>query len=133
MAPNLRGLVPHKKGEIGTHRQIPITGRQHEDTEIGTCLAVQWLRLHTPNAGCPGSIPGKGAISHMSQLKIPHTTNKTQTSQINKLKIKNDTGIMLTITKGYLRLPGTTREVCNRFSLIACRKNNQEDTLAADL
>ena len=88
MAPNLRGLVPHKKGEIGTHRQIPITGRQHEGTEIGTCLAVQWLRLHTPNAGCPGSIPGKGAISHMSQLKIPHTTNKTQTSQINKLKKK---------------------------------------------
>ena len=64
------------------------TALEADSTEIGTCLAVQWLRLHTPNAGCPGSIPGKGAISHMSQLKIPHTTNKTQTSQINKLKKK---------------------------------------------
>nr|XP_030738220.1 E3 ubiquitin-protein ligase TRIM13 isoform X2 [Globicephala melas] len=26
----------------------------------GTCLVVQWLRLHAPNAGGPGSIPGSG-------------------------------------------------------------------------
>ena len=31
----------------------------------GTSLAVQWLRLHTSNAGGVGSIPGGGA-------KIPH-------------------------------------------------------------
>ena len=44
MAPNLRGLVPHKKGEIGTHRQIPIMGRQHEDTQ-------KKMAIHKPNQG----------------------------------------------------------------------------------
>ncbi|TEA37608.1 hypothetical protein DBR06_SOUSAS5310035, partial [Sousa chinensis] len=32
-------------------------------------LVVQWLRLHAPNAGGPGSIPGWGPRSHMPQLK----------------------------------------------------------------
>ena len=31
----------------------------------GTSLLVQWLRLHTFNAGSPGSIPGQGTKSHM--------------------------------------------------------------------
>ena len=35
----------------------------------GTSLVVQWLRLHAPNAGGPGSIPGRGT-------KVPHTTTK---------------------------------------------------------
>ncbi|TEA32400.1 hypothetical protein DBR06_SOUSAS4710025, partial [Sousa chinensis] len=46
-------------------------------------LVVQWLRLHTPNAGGPGSIPGRRTRSHMLQLrvhmpqvKIPHTATK---------------------------------------------------------
>ena len=30
---------------------------------------VQWLRLCTPNAGDPGSIPGQGTRSHMLQLR----------------------------------------------------------------
>ena len=51
---------------------------------------VQWLRLHAPNAGGPGSIPGQGTRSHMSQLKTPHALTKTRCSQINKyLKQKN--------------------------------------------
>ena len=29
---------------------------------------VQWLGLHAPNAGGPGSISGQGARSHMPQL-----------------------------------------------------------------
>ena len=33
--------------------------------ECGTSLAVQWLRLHTCNAGVAGSIPGQ-------KTKIPH-------------------------------------------------------------
>ncbi|TEA28791.1 hypothetical protein DBR06_SOUSAS24510049, partial [Sousa chinensis] len=32
-------------------------------------LVVQWLRLHTPNAGGPGSIPGWGTRSGMLQLR----------------------------------------------------------------
>ena len=50
---------------------------------VGASLGVQWLRLHTPNAGGLGSIPGQGTRSHMPQLrvcmlqlKIPHATTK---------------------------------------------------------
>ena len=32
-------------------------------------LVVQWLRLHTPNAGGLSSIPGQGTRSHMPQLR----------------------------------------------------------------
>ncbi|TEA31306.1 hypothetical protein DBR06_SOUSAS710061, partial [Sousa chinensis] len=46
-------------------------------------LVVQWLRLHAPNAGGPGSIPGQGTRchmpqlrSHVPQLKITHTATK---------------------------------------------------------
>ena len=35
----------------------------------GTSLVVQWLRLHAPNAGGLGLIPGRGT-------KIPHTATK---------------------------------------------------------
>ena len=28
---------------------------------LGSSLVVQWLRLHAPNAGGPGSIPSQGA------------------------------------------------------------------------
>ena len=35
----------------------------------GTSLVVQWLRLCTPNAGSPGSIPGQGTGSHVPQLR----------------------------------------------------------------
>ena len=50
---------------------------------MGTSLVVQWLRLHAPNAGGPGSIPGQGTRSrmsqlrvHMLQLKLPHAAMK---------------------------------------------------------
>ena len=32
---------------------------------------VQWLKLHAPNAGGPGSIPGRGTRSHILQLRVP--------------------------------------------------------------
>ena len=35
----------------------------------GTSLVVQWLRLHPPDAGNLGSIPGQGTRSHMPQLR----------------------------------------------------------------
>ena len=35
-----------------------------------TSLVVQWLRLHAPNAGGLGSIPGQGTESHMTQLRV---------------------------------------------------------------
>ena len=36
---------------------------------MGTFLVVQWLRLHAPNAGGTGSIPGQGT-------KIPQATEQ---------------------------------------------------------
>ena len=34
-----------------------------------TSLMVQRLRLHTPNARGPGSIPGQGTRAHMPQVR----------------------------------------------------------------
>ena len=55
-----------------------------ECSSLGTSLVVQWRRLHTLNAGGPGSIPGQGTRSHrlqlrvcMLQLRIMHAATKT--------------------------------------------------------
>ena len=53
-------------------------------TRMGTSVVLQWLRLHAPNAGGPGSIPHRGTRSHMLQLKIPRAATKPQCSQIDK-------------------------------------------------
>ena len=37
---------------------------------IGTSLTVQWLRLHAPNTGGPGLVPGQETRSHMTQLRV---------------------------------------------------------------
>ena len=34
-------------------------------------LGAQWLRLHAPNAGGPGSTPAQGTRSHLLQLRVP--------------------------------------------------------------
>ena len=51
---------------------------------VGTSLVVQRVRLHTPNAGGPGSIPGRGTGSYMyattkslyAATKRPHAATK---------------------------------------------------------
>ena len=43
--------------------------RSHKG-QLETSLGVQRLRLHTPNAGGPGLIPGQGTRCHMPQLKV---------------------------------------------------------------
>ena len=46
---------------------------------LRTSLGVQWLRLHTPNVGSEGSIPGLGnKISHAAQCG----QNKKPTTKI---------------------------------------------------
>ena len=50
---------------------------------------VQWIRLSTPNAGAPDSIPGQGTRSPMLQLKIPHVATKTLHSQRENFVKKN--------------------------------------------
>ena len=55
-------------------------------SEVRISLVVQWLRLHAPNAGGLGSVPGQGAKSYMLRLTIPHAETKTWWSQINILE-----------------------------------------------
>ena len=71
---------------------------------------VQWLRLHSPNAGDPGLTPGQGTRTHMWQLRVSmpqlkilyeDPTTKTWNSQINKqifLKNKIPLGTMKGLT-----------------------------------
>ena len=49
---------------------------------VGTSLVAQWLRLHAPNAGGPGSIPHQGTRSHMhAAAKSLHATTKEPASR----------------------------------------------------
>ena len=64
---------------------------------MGDFPLVQWLRLHDPNAGGPGSIHCQGTRPnmlqlrvHVQQLKIPLTSTKTLLSQRNKFKNSNE-------------------------------------------
>ena len=50
--------------------------------KMGTSLVVQWVRLHVPNAGGLGSIPGQGTRSRMhAATKILCAMTKTWSSQ----------------------------------------------------
>ena len=43
----------------------------------GTSLVVQWIRLHAPNVGGLGPIPGQETKSHMhAATKISHAITK---------------------------------------------------------
>ena len=44
---------------------------------MGTSLVVQWVGLHAPNEGGPGSIPGGGTGSHMhAATRSSHAATK---------------------------------------------------------
>ena len=58
-------------GEIGLFGKCVL-----KDLGVETSLMVQWLRLHAPNAGGLGSIPGQRTESSQA-------TGKTWHSQIN--------------------------------------------------
>ena len=62
---------------------LPPQGLKHMPEKVtlkkpqrGTSLVVEWLRLHAPNSGSPGSIPGQGTKPRMPQLKAWHATTK---------------------------------------------------------
>ena len=50
-------------------RNIPFNNQLIKPT-MGSSLVFQWLRLHPPNAGGPGWIPGQVTRSHMLQLRV---------------------------------------------------------------
>ena len=46
----------------------------------GNSLVAQWIRLHAPNAGGLGSVPGQGTRSHIhAATKSSHATTKETT------------------------------------------------------
>ena len=61
-----------------------VGGLDFKRFSLGTSLVVQWLRLHTPNAGGPGSIPDQGTRSHMLQLR----SGTVKSIQINFFLLK---------------------------------------------
>ena len=50
-------------------RNIPFNNQLIKPT-MGSSLVFQWLRLHPPNAGGPGWIPGQVTRSHVLQLRV---------------------------------------------------------------
>lgn len=52
-------------------------GKPTSTNKTGASLAVRWLRLHTPSAGGPGSVPAQGARSHVPQ-QSSHAVTETQ-------------------------------------------------------
>ena len=44
--------------------------RELQNWPSGASLVIQWLRLHTPNAGGLDSIPFQGTRSHILQLRV---------------------------------------------------------------
>ena len=65
-------LVPNTGLRENTQKQrvASYTRFLLELTARGTSLAVQGLKLHAPNSGKPGLIPGGGTRSYMQQLKV---------------------------------------------------------------
>ena len=59
---------------------------------LGTSLAVQWLRLHVSTDGGVGSNPGKGTkilqVTHCSQKKANSNNNKKSKSNLKKKQLK---------------------------------------------
>ena len=45
--------------------------------KVGTLLVFQWLKLHAPNTGGSGSIPGQGTRSLTPELSLHGTTKYT--------------------------------------------------------
>ena len=48
-----------------------------QKASVAASLVVQWIRLHAPNAGGLGSIPGQGTRAHMhAATKRLHAATK---------------------------------------------------------
>ena len=79
-----------RKGNFGHTERYPMwmhTQRDnHKDKGRGTSLLVQWLSLHAPNAGGPGSIPSQGTRSHMLQLRVHMLQLRLSTAKYIHLK-----------------------------------------------
>ena len=76
----LKAGLLHQTDKLWMQRKN--TWRKLKSATPRTSLVVQWIRLCTPKAGGPDSIPSQGTRSRM------HAATKTWRSQINKFKKK---------------------------------------------
>ena len=72
-------LLVIRETQIKTPVRMASIKNNNNNNNTGTSLVVQWLRLHVPNSGGLGSIPGQGTRSHMLQLMIPHAATNDST------------------------------------------------------
>ena len=56
--------------------------KKKKKCRLRTSLVVQLLRLRTPNAGGPASIPGQGTRSHMPQLRARMPQRRSRMLQL---------------------------------------------------
>ena len=79
-------------------------------SELGTSLAVQWLRLHILSAGVSSSILGQQSISHMLQLRQPSQINikkKKKNKRLSELGQGRETFLWMTAQCRILELEGS--------------------------
>ena len=60
------------------------------ETQWGTSLAVQWLRLRAPNAGCVDSVPNRGTLVEELRSHMLHAVRPKE-----KQKLKHRDGFSL--------------------------------------
>ena len=92
---------------------------------------VQWLILHAPNSGGPGSIPGQGTRFYMPQLKTPRAAMKTENlvcrnkdpAQSNKLNkyifFKKPVVSGLNLANGQMLMAGPRREIHGENTVVS--------------
>ena len=68
-------LMRSKSRSPGHSQGEEITRSEYQEVRLLGTILEEWLRLHNPNAGAPGSIPGQGIRSHVPQLKDPACCN----------------------------------------------------------
>ena len=74
---------------LGRHVGLPTFNFAKEiKTETGASLVVQWLRLHAPRAGGPGSIPGQRTRSRIQQLRVCMLQLRPSTAKNTKAFLK---------------------------------------------
>ena len=85
----------------------------------GTSLVVQWLRLHAPNAGGPGSTPGQGTQFFMLQLSVcvPAHMLQLRPSATKKKKRRRIT-LATMLGMGYVQKQVTTETMQVRGSAV---------------
>ena len=78
----------------------------------GLFLVVQWLRLCTPNAGVPCSIPAQGTRSHMLQLRLCMSQLTPDSANKNKYFLKLITVKYIFKNKTYWTLVEYLKHLC---------------------